>query len=128
MKFDEDWDDIWANIRLQRQSSIKHIFKSSNQAKFNKTKKLWYLIWHKFWPLLIRYKFGGKNGPSVYLHPNLRSLKFLGNSPSISFSDFIILNIKFCFVWSELNVYGNRKFPNYYVTLIVDNQFELSND
>ena len=96
----------WQNIRP----------KVKNHAKLGKARKLWYLLFWKFWPLLATISFCRGNWRAcastqfqdflfISSFPHFLRLKSIGNSLGKSFKKFIILDIKFCFTCGKLNLH-----------------------
>ena len=93
--------------------------KLRKSAKLDKTRKLWYLLSRKFWPLFPKTKFQRVDWRIVclfthpiwrfFLFPNLLIflylliLKSLGNSWANLYTEFTILDIKYRFSSGELN-------------------------
>ena len=97
----------YRNVFLMRLTILGGVLGAGwrDPVKLDRTRKVWYLLWHVFWLLLPRFNFwrGGWalgyvstqiwDAPNISLFPKTLSLKLFGNS----YTKFAILDITFRF-------------------------------
>ena len=72
------WSRVFMFYHLRVQVFLVTIYKKRvstkqrNTVKFDRTRKLWYLLLLVFWLLLTNFNFRNDNGVSLCLQPNLR--------------------------------------------------------
>ena len=118
MRYEENEDELWGKIWFVRQSVTNDFAKSKKiQAKLDKTRKLWYLLLHKFLPLLSKINFWSRDLtlPCV----STQFWDFLSLSLSCSATRKVTRTHKFCQDGFQLLFYltgKQTKWERYYVT------------